>query len=243
MYRKIVFLCLSFITLQLSAQYVEIPTQGVDLSKLNLEQFKFGVKITPSISWLGVKHNDAEADGATMKFGLGVSAEYEINPILYVVSGINYNAFGGYIFDSLSLDPTTTTKNNYRASYSQIEIPLGLKLQTPETNNMSYYLQGGVTTGFILSAKEKFKSTIANTTVPSVDILPLTSPSMIGCFAGVGAKYKISENLKFFGEITYKTALSSVAMGNNYETDRHRGYYEPIEIYPACMDFSIGIQF
>lgn len=242
MYRKIVLICLSFITFQLSAQYVEIPTQGVDLSKLNLEQFKFGIKVTPSISWLDVKHNDAEVDGATMKLGLGISAEYEINSILYVVSGINYNALGGYIFDSLSLN-STTTKNNYRVSYSQIEIPLGLKLQTPEANKMYYYIQGGVTTGFILSAKEKFKSTIANTTTPSVDILPLTSPSMVGCFAGVGAKYKISENLKLFGEITYKTALSSVAMGNDYETDRHRGYYEPIEIRPAGMDFSIGIQF
>lgn len=242
MYRKIVFICLSFITFQLSAQYVEIPSQGVDLSKLNLEQFKFGIKVTPSISWLGVKHNDAEADGATMKLGLGVTAEYEVNPILYVVSGINYNALGGYIFDSLSLN-STTTKNNYRVSYSQIEIPLGLKLQTPEANNMYYYIQGGVTTGFILSANEKFKSTIANTTTPSVDILPLTSPSTIGFFAGVGAKYKISKNLKLFGEINYKNGLSSVAMGNNYETDRHRGYHESIEIYPASMDFSIGIQF
>jgi len=242
MYRKIVFICLSFITFQLSAQYVEIPTQGVDLSKLNLEQFKFGIKLTPSISWLGVKHNDAEADGATMKFGLGVTAEYEINPILYVVSGINYNSLGGYVFDSLSLN-STTTRNNYRVSYSQIEIPLGLKLQTPEANNMCYYIQGGVTTGFILSAKEKFKSSIANTTVPSVDILPLTSPSMVGCFAGVGAKYKISENLKLFGEITYKNALSNVALGNDYKSQKHHGYYEAIEIYPASMDFSIGIQF
>lgn len=242
MFKKIVFICLTFVSFQLSAQYVEIPTQGVDLSKLNLEQFKFGIKVSPSISWLGVTHNDAEADGATMKLGLGITAEYDINSILYVVSGINYNAFGGYMFDSLSLN-SITTKNNYKVSYTQVEIPFGLKLQTPETNNMCYYIQGGVTAGFILSAKEKFKSTIANTTAPSVDVLSLTSPSMVGCFAGVGAKYKISENLKLFGEITYKNSLSSSAMGDNYQSERHRGYYEAIGIFPACMDFSIGIQF
>jgi len=81
---------------------------------------------------LGVKHNDAEADGASMKYGLGVVAEYEINPLLSVVSGVNYNTFGGYVFDSLSLNDAAT-KDNYRLNYSQIEIPLGLKLQSPAT--------------------------------------------------------------------------------------------------------------
>lgn len=239
--KKSALIVLSIISIQLSAQYVDFPTQGVDLSKLNLEQFKFGIKLTPTISWLDIDHNDAQADGAAMKFGLGVSADYEINSILSVVSGINFNIFGGYAFDSLSLN-ATTTKNNYQLSYSLIEIPLGLKLKTPEFNKMSYYLQGGVSTGFILGAKEKNKS-LTNRALASTDILALTTPSMVGYFAGVGANYKISSKLKLFGEINYKNSLTSIAQSDEYISNNYHNYNQPINIYPAAMQFSVGLQF
>ena len=239
--KKLALIVLSIISIQLSAQYVDFPTQGVDLSKLNLEQFKFGIKLTPAISWLDISHNDAQADGAALKFCLGVSADYEINSVLSVVSGVNCNILGGYAFDSVSLN-STNTKNNYQLTYSQIEIPLGLKLKTPEVNKMSYYLQGGVTSGFILGAKEKNKS-LTNRAIPSIDMLALSTPSMVGYFAGVGANYKISSKLKLFGEITYKNSLTSVAQSDEYIATNYHNYLQPIEIRPAAMQFSVGLQF
>ena len=242
MQKNILLIFLIFFSIQLKAQYTGIPKQSFDLSGINFEKITFGVKITPGISWLGVKHNDAEADGASMKYGLGVVAEYEINPLLSVVSGVNYNTFGGYVFDSLSLNDAAT-KDNYRLNYSQIEIPLGLKLQSPATKKISYYLQGGVTTGFILTATEKHESSIPNTTLQPINILPLTSPSIIGFFLGVGTQCHIANNLKLFGEITYKNSLSNLALGSNYMTDGIHNYHSALELYPASMDFSIGLLF
>ncbi|MBP8783276.1 MAG: hypothetical protein KBG96_03525, partial [Paludibacter sp.] len=71
---------------QLFSQYSGYPTYPqTTLPKINMEQFTFGLKLSPNISWVGVQHNDAIADGATLKIGGGIVANYEINKLLSVV--------------------------------------------------------------------------------------------------------------------------------------------------------------
>lgn len=243
--RKITSLLIAlFIAVNIFSQYTGTPNTQLDLSKINLEDFTFGFKVSPSISWVNVEHNDAIADGATMKVGLGIVANYEINSLLSVVSGINYAGVGGYMYDNVSLNDITT-KDNYKVNYSLIEVPLGLRLQTPTLNKTSYYLQGGVTTTFILTANEKRKSVLPNTPALKNDILSLTSPSAVGMFAGIGVEFTILPKLRIFTEISYRNSFSSFAMGNNYvnSTDLYHQYTEPIDIKPATMDFSVGIMF
>ncbi|MDD3078239.1 MAG: porin family protein [Paludibacter sp.] len=244
--RKFIFsLSVLALSLSVSAQFVSIPTQKVDLNKISLEDITFGFKIIPSISWVAIDHNDAQADGATLKLGLGATAEYEVNKIISIISGVNYNTTGGYMYDSLSLN-TSTNKDNYKVSYSLIEVPLGIKLRTPEVNRFSYYLNGGFNAGFILSATEKHKSTVTGVNDSKYDILKLSSASMLGYFASVGTTYKIIKKIRLFGEITYKNALTSIANGNEYTTvltPIDHKYTSPIYIYPGSMEFAIGIQF
>ncbi len=242
MQQRLKLLLLLFISISTMGQYKDGPVRGGDSGKAALENLTFGFKITPSVTWVKINHNDAIADGAALNLGLGITAEYEVNSVLSVVSAISYNTFGGYAFDSLSLN-TENIQNNYNLKYGQIEIPLGIKLQTNGLGKTSYYLQGGLLTGFILSAKEKYKSSVANTTVPDNDIMRVTNPSMAGFFAGVGAKYKITNKLKLFAEINFKNILTSVADGNKYVEKGIHEYNEPIKIFPAAMDFSFGLQF
>lgn len=237
----ILFFVLLF-TVKLSAQTVNIPNQPFDLSKINFDNVKFGVKISPNISWLSINHDDLQTDGATLKYGLGVVAQYEVNPILSIVTGINYNALGGYVFDSLSLN-TITNKDNFRLNYSLVEVPLGLKVKTPLINRTCYYFQGGVSTGFIITANENHASTLQNTEIPPMDILSLTSPSIVGCYFGIGTSYKIFRSFELFGEINYKTSLTNLANAEEYAKDNIHKYKNPVEIYPASMEFSIGIMF
>ena len=242
MQQKVILAIFIFISVHLQAQFRGDRDQSVDFSKINFEDVSFGVRISPSVSWLKVNHNDAQADGATLKYGVGIVAQYEINSLLSVVSGVSYNAFGGYVFDNQSLN-TPTNRSNYKLNYSQIEIPLGLRINTPAFDKMSYYVQTGATAGFILSANEVHKSTLPDTEIPEMNILALTSPSTVGCFLGIGTSYTIYKGLKLFGEINYKLALSNVAVGNNYMNDNVHNYTMPIEIYPSAMDFSIGLMF
>lgn len=242
MQQKIILAIFVFISIQLQAQFTNTQDQPSDFSKIRFEDITFGVKISPSIAWLNVNHNDVQTDGATLKFGAGILAQYEINSMLSVVSGVNYNSFGGYVFDNLSLN-TPTNKDNYKLNYSQIEIPLGLKINTPAFNRMSYYAQAGVSAGFIISANEAHSSTQPDTEIPDINILSLTSPSTVGCFFGLGTSYTLYKGLKLFGEINYKITLSNLAVGNNYMNDNVHNYTQPIELYPSAMDFSIGLMF
>jgi hypothetical protein len=225
------------------AQYNDFPIRNFDMTKINLDQLKFGVKVSPSISWLNITHDDAIAGGATMKIGVGLTAHYEINEFLAVVSAINYNSIGGYMADSRSLNDLTL-KDYFKANYQILEVPLGLKIKTPTVNKYNYYLQGGVTTGFILSANEKMYSAATGKVFKNTDTLKdLTYPSIVGFFAGVGSRYNITDNFKIFVEVNYKNALTSISNGESYLTDPNHLYTEPIYIIPANMEFSFGFEF
>jgi len=225
------------------AQYNDFPVRNFDMSTINLDQLKFGVKVSPSISWVNITHNDAIAGGATMKLGVGLTAHYEINDFLAVVSAVNYNSIGGYMADSRSLNDVNS-KDYFKANYQVVEVPLGLKIKTPTINKYNYYLQGGVTTSFILSANEKMYSASSGKVYNNIDTLKdLTNPSIVGYFAGVGLSYSITERFKIFAEVNYKNALTSISNGENYMIDSNHAYSSPIYIIPANMEFSFGLEF
>jgi len=225
------------------AQYNDFPSRNFDMTKINLEQLKFGIKVSPSISWLNITHNEAIAGGATMKIGVGLTAHYEINEFLAVVSAINYNSIGGYMADSRSLGDVKY-KDYFKTNYQILEVPLGIKIKTPTVNKYNYYLQGGVTTGFILSANEKMYASASGKVLENTDVLKeLTYPTVVGFFAGVGSRYSVTDKLKIFVEVNYKNALSSISNGENYMTDTNHPYTEPIYIIPANMEFSFGLEF
>lgn len=207
------------------------------------ELIKFGIKVSPSVSWIDIKHENAFSGGATVKFGVGFSARYELNEHLAIASGVNFCSFGGYMADSASLD-NQTSKDYFTVNYSSLEIPLGIKLTTPEIRKYSYYLQGGVFTGFILSANEKSYKRSNGAILKRHDIMKnLTQPSYAGIFTGVGARYSLTDKIKLFAEATYKNSLTSTAISEAYQTDVNHLYKGSISILPSSVDFSFGIEF
>ncbi|MFZ4581745.1 MAG: outer membrane beta-barrel protein [Paludibacter sp.] len=236
----ITWLYISFIA---KAQYSDNPIRNFDLTRINLEQLKFGLKVSPSISWINVGNNDAIAGGATMKLGIGVTAHYEINDLLAIVSAINYNSIGGYMADTRSF-ADVNANDYFKVNYGIVEVPLGLKIKTPTVNKYNYYLQGGVTTGFILSANERMYKSSGSGVYKSYDLMKdLTYPSIAGFFVGLGSRYTINDKFKLFVEVNYKHALTSISNAENYMTDPNHNYTEALYIIPANMEFSFGVEF
>lgn len=238
--RKIFFLSLTiFASLRAMGQYSDNPAQRLNLDS---ENFHIGIKISPSVTWLRINHNDAQSDGATANFGLGLTGEYQLNKTVSIISSINYKTLGGYVFDSLSLN-TSNQRGNYKLKYTGIEIPFGLKFQAPFEDKYSFYIQGGASVGFIISASERYKSTLTGVTLPDNNIKDITHPAFIGVFAGVGTEYKIHNRFRLFAELNLKNTLTSVADGQEYIQKKVHDYSEPIKIYPSGLDLSIGIRF
>jgi len=235
MRKQIMFILLLAAASQLSAQ----QTDSISSQKSNLS---FGIKLSPSINWIRAVNNDVQSDGATLKFGIGGVVAYHLSSEVSIVSGLNYNEFGGYVYDNASLsDPET--ENNYLINYGEVEIPLALRLQTKPVNKASYYLQGGLSLSFVGKATEKHKSTYANTDPEIIDIQSLTYPNRISYNLGAGMEYSVGKRAVVFGQITYKNALTNSANSDKYLDDPTRTYDSSLQILPGSMEFSVGFMF
>lgn len=219
--------------------------QNIDrfVSSIDFTKVQFGLKVTPAISWINANHNDMTAEGASMRFGVGIVADYPLTKHLSVVSGINYHGFGGYVFDNNSLSMATDgdTLATYKINYKEIEIPFAIKLETNVIRKASYFLQGGVSVGFVIDANEEYFPANTSLDPKYTNIINYTIPTRIAYQAGVGMNYLLYGNTKIFGLISYNNSISNIANSDNYTSD-HR-YTSPIEILPGSMEFSVGIMF
>ncbi len=242
--RKNIFVCLLlFASASLFAQNYDL-NQNIDrfANSIDLSKVQYGVKITPAIAWINVDHNNMGAEGAALKFGIGAVAEYPLSDSFFFVSGLNYHGFGGYAYDnhSLSFADTLTT---YKTNYNEIEIPFALKLQTKTINKTSYFLQGGISVGFVLDANEKYFPANTNEKPEYTDILYYTNSSRISYQIGAGMNYQFFGKSKIFGLISYNNAISNIANSKNYTSGANPRYTSPIQILPGSMEFSIGVMF
>jgi hypothetical protein len=64
MNKSILILLLTTFSIFANAQYNEDSFGSFGSSSLQLDKFKFGFRITPSIAWVNVTHNDAFAGGS-----------------------------------------------------------------------------------------------------------------------------------------------------------------------------------
>ncbi len=243
MIRKIALAILFAASFPLFAQYnIGFPRQNSSSSNISLADFDFGVKISPSVSWLNINHEDLQAGGATMKFSAGIVASYDLTPLLSIISGLNYINNGGYAFDSASLS-TDTYKQNYKINYNMIEMPLGLKLETKPVKKTSYFIQGGGTAGFIINASEKHFSQIASIPDKKEEIFSLSNYSNVGYFAGVGINYQLTRSIGIFTEMNYKSILTTTANTDNYKSVNRYLNKGELNIMPGNLEISFGVMF
>ena len=232
MYKKILSFLFIVVSMNLSAQHTETNEEGIQI----------GIKIIPSVDWLNVVNNDLHADGATLGIGYGAVVEYRMNSFLSLISGINYNNLGGFVFDNESLT-NHMYKSSYNLTYSEIEIPLNLKLQTRYVYKTSYFLQGGVLAGILTKAEEIYFSSSTNGSNTLNSVSKLTNPLRIGYQAGAGAQRSIGKKSYLFGSIMFCNSISNVANSINYTTGINPRYTSSLQILPGNLEVSLGIMF
>jgi hypothetical protein len=242
MKQQVIVLVGLLLSLNLSAQttyeskYNVKPMGGsLDLSKIS-----FGLKISPTVSWVNVVNSDMQADGAALKFGIGALANYDLYSNLSLVSGINYNKFGGYVYDNKSLNEIDF-ETKFEVNYSEVEVPVTLKLKTSPVNKISYFLQGGFSAGFIVSASEKRIPIVDGAKPEYVDVSLMTRPTRLICILGAGIDHTLWKRTTLFGLITYKRTLTNVANSSVYQSSAR--YSPDVLIQPGSMEFSIGVMF
>lgn len=213
-----------------------------NLDLLNLNNFSFGVSVSPTISWLNVTHYDLTTDGATITGLINLHAFYEINNHLSVASGLQLGIQGGYVYDDASLKDLTT-KNNFLQNYFTLEIPLLLQYNTKPENKQNYYIQGGFVPGFSLSASEFHQKSSWYNNNKLININDLSEIYLFSFQIGAGIKKEIWKKNAIFAEINYKSSLANMASVNGYELAARYSAYPVPDIYGGSMVFTFGLAF
>lgn len=198
--------------------------------------FSFGLKFGPNFTWTGSKTSTAVNEGTGVGFDMGFVAEYYFTENYALVTGVNVNFLNGhYSFDDKRVNNSDTLLYNIDRKFrtTVYEIPLMLKLVTPELGNIPLraYAQIGGAFGITPSVKVKdvFKldgqSPFADESY-GASKKGEYNPIHASLRVGAGAEYAFLESTRVFLGFYYSyDFLNSISSGAQGITNNYRRYY------------------
>jgi len=214
-----------------------------------LKNFRFGLKMVPVFTW--IKPDDIKQfknTGLQVKFNYGLITEFKLTKTAVFCTGFDFNTYGGKIeyqnnttkYEIADLSKTDSAVAFYIKSRTYnmktYELPLTLKLRTPEIGNITYFGQFGVNVGVRGKVKSedegKYISTITKNVngvqvVTNVEESNITRPDNIitkdmnvirlGLNVGVGAEYNLAGSTSLIVSINYFNAFLNTLKSTSKE--------------------------
>lgn len=217
-------------------------------------EWRFGLKIQPSLSWLGTTMKDFENGSSKLNFGYGGVVEKRLFKSAVLATGFLVNDFGGnynyvgtedqVIFKALG-DSIYFESRKLKLKY--VEIPLALKFRTPEINYFTYNAHFGIDMGFRVKslADDNFrfgqnKSGLSEDEVINNDV----NFMKLGLNVGLGAEYSIAGATSIMVGLSYVNGFTNVMRKESesllYKTTGNRVTQI---FYGHAVNLSVGVIF
>ena len=194
--------------------------------------FSFGFKVGPSFDWTGSKTGAAINQRTKTGFDVGLVAEYYFAENYAIVTGINVDFVNGqYKFDDMR-NVSVDTINDFQLGTVDrkfkttiYEIPLMLKLVTPELGNLPLRAYAQVGGAFGYTQRVKVMDTFTLGEINDKDYRATDgeyNPFHASLRIGAGAEYTILETTRVFAGLYFShDFLNSISRGalvtSNYE--------------------------
>lgn len=188
------------------------------IANAQYKAFSFGFKAAPGIGWI---RSDTKGynTGSSMCFSWGFVSEFNITENHSIATGINFQFVNGKLtYPDVrrinAADEAVVVSRKQRVKY--LQIPLTLKMRTEEMNNMRFFGQFGLGTGFRLNAtgKDEYSSregTVTETNNIDGDVAFFRESLIVG----LGMEYRISSgNMMSFG-LTLDNGFTDILPGKN----------------------------
>jgi hypothetical protein len=228
---KIILLGLSLLTVNASFAQDDVE---------KIRNFRFGLKVTPSVTWLKSEDKKIQSNGAVLRYGGGLVVEYRLAKVVSFISGIQIDVDGGktkyindgtnkaiYNYDNVdetilkfSLDDTANTNytryqlNNRSYNFTYVTLPVGLKLKTKEIGMVTYFGQIGLNTSVRWKTKSNDELTnITNAANDSKEKLIITKDVNLvrmSLNAGLGGEINLSGSTSLLIGLNYCPSFTNV---------------------------------
>ena len=217
-------------------------------------KFHFGLKASPSLSWMKPDVKGISNNGSTINFSYGLITEFNITQSYLFSTGIEImNTGGNLLFDAnnviyLSEPNDTIHLDSRKYNLRYLNIPIGLKFKTKEVGYFTYFAQCGIDIGLRLKASAEDKGKLLNT--PSkyedIDIIDDTQFFRTALNIGVGFEYGLVGNTVLLVGINYNNGFSNALQKESKQLrDINTNPNNPIEqkAYTNYVSLTLGVLF
>ena len=192
------------------------------------QDLHFGIQASPSWSWMGTDNTKITGGGSALGLKLGLVVENRISESASISTGIgfHFNTGGSLRFglpgqlwknswDNFDTKPKVSdtfgidTKLKY--SLTMVEIPVGLKLRTPEQgNHLRYYAEPMLALGFKSGAKGAISEAGTIVAQEKINIGPDVNNVMLSWGFGIGAEHIIQNNTAIVFGVYYQNGFTDM---------------------------------
>lgn len=201
---------------------------------------RIGLKAIPNIGWTSPE--DAKVfirSGAKMRFGYGLVTEFKFLKFFALATGFEVNWYGGKMDSNDStmfytpaelIAPNNTTQFRYMLKeraykVNYFEVPLCLKMKTPEIGPMTYFANFGIQIGVRGKAIAQDAGTLIKTVTsstgvistekteaprPDVDVRPDFNLFRASLNVGAGMEYKLIGPTALFFSVNYLSPFTNL---------------------------------
>ena len=195
------------------------------------QDLHFGFQLSPSFTWLGTDNTRINGTGSALGMKLGLVVENRFSEAYSISSGIgfHFNAGGAVLFtlpgklwqnswgdfDTPPKAPLDSFPKDSRLRYSInfLEIPIGLKMRTPETgNHIRWFAEPQIILGIRTGAKGSITSP-DQTKIVDQEKIPIKSEVagiMLSWGIGAGGEYIISNNTAIVVGLYFQNGFTDV---------------------------------
>lgn len=213
-------------------------------------KFRIGFKLNPNVSWMKPNDNNISMDGSRLRLGFGLNFDRMFTENYAIGTGLNIFTTGGEASYLKYIQPNPNSEvpsqvvsitRNYKLQY--VEVPLTLKLRTPEMGYITVWGQFGVGLGVNVSAKANEEGVyvyqqLTNeagsaewfATAPSdsrnyseddIDIKDDIALFRTSLIAGGGIEYNLSGSTSLLFGVTFNNGFSDALRGVGVKRDKN----------------------
>jgi len=203
--------------------FLTVVLAGTAVAQEQDANWRFGLKVQPSVSWLGTSLNEFENGNSRLNFGYGLMVERLLfGSRVWFASGLFINDFGGnfsyqgqdkqVVFHQQG-DSILFLSRRMRVKY--VEFPMVMKFRTPEINYITYTLHFGLNMGFRAKATgdDSFRDIGAGNVTGKYDDRDIRNDiSFIKASldVGIGGEYNIAESTSLIVGLSYLNGFTNI---------------------------------